>query len=130
MGKEQKVVIITGASQGIVAALVKGYRDRNYRVVANSRSIKPSSDPDVLAVAGDITDPATAQQIVKQALERFGRTDTLVNNAGIFIAKPFTEYTEEDYASIVAINLGSLFRLTKVAAAETRKRGCRHMQTL
>src|SRR4029079_11639459 len=127
MGKEQKVVIITGASQGIGADLVKGYRDRNYRVVANSRSIKPSSDPDVLAVAGDITDPATAQQIVKQALERFGRIDTLVNNAGIFIAKPFTEYTEEDYASIVAINLGSFFRLTKLVAAEMLKQGSGHI---
>ena len=91
MGKEQKVVIITGASQGIGADLVKGYRDRNYRVVANSRSIKPSSDPDVLAVAGDVSDPATAQKIVSQALERFGRINSLVNNAGIFIAKPFTE---------------------------------------
>ena len=66
MGKEQKVVIITGASQGIGADLVKGYRDRNYRVVANSRSIKPSSDPDILAVAGDIADPATAQKTFRR----------------------------------------------------------------
>src|SRR6188768_1479449 len=107
MGKEQKVVIITGASQGIGADLVKGYRDRNYRVVANSRSIKPSSDPDVLAIAGDIADPSTAQKIVSQAVERFGRVDSLVNNAGIFIAKPFTDYTAEDFASVIAINVGS-----------------------
>src|SRR6202008_2775822 len=100
MSSHQKVVVITGASQGIGADLVKAYRDRNYRVVANSRSIKPSSDPDVLAVAGDIPDPATAQKIVSQAVERFGRIDSLVNNAGIFIAKPFTDYSAEDYASI------------------------------
>src|SRR5262249_41855312 len=97
MGAEQKVAIITGASQGIGEALVKGYRDRNFRVVASSRSIKPSSDPDILAVAGDIADPKTAERIVSQALDRFGRADTLVNNAGIFVAKPFTDHTDEDY---------------------------------
>jgi NAD(P)-dependent dehydrogenase (short-subunit alcohol dehydrogenase family) len=127
MGKEQKVVIITGASQGIGADLVKGYRDRNYRVVANSRSIKPSSDPDVLAVAGDIADPATARKIVSQAVERFGRVDALVNNAGIFIAKPFTDYSEEDFASIIAVNLGSFFHLSKLAAAEMLKQGSGHI---
>jgi len=127
MGKEQKVAIITGASQGIGADLVKGYRDRNYRVVANSRSIKPSSDPDILAVAGDIADPATAQRIVSRALEQFGRIDTLVNNAGIFVAKPFTHYTEEDYASMLAVNLGSFFRLTKLVAAEMLKQGSGHI---
>jgi NAD(P)-dependent dehydrogenase (short-subunit alcohol dehydrogenase family) len=127
MGKEQKVVIITGASQGFGAGLVKAYRDRNYRVVANSRSIKPSSDPDILTVAGDVSDPATAKQIVSQALERFGRIDTLVNNAGIFVAKPFTEYTEEDYASVLAVNLGSFFRLTRLVAAEMLKQGSGHI---
>ena len=127
MGKEQKVVIITGASQGIGADLVKAYRDRNYRVVANSRSIKPSSDPDVLAVAGDIADPATAQKIVSQAVERFGRIDSLVNNAGIFIAKPFTDYSVEDYASIIAVNLGSFFHVSRLAAAEMLKQGSGHI---
>jgi len=127
MGAEQKVVVITGASQGIGADLVKAYRDRNYRVVANSRSIKPSSDPDILVVPGDITDPATAQRIVSQGLARFGRIDTLVNNAGIFIAKPFVDYSEQDYASIVAINLGSFFRLTQLVAAEMLKQGSGHI---
>jgi len=127
MGKEQKVVIITGASQGIGAELVKGYRDRNFRVVATSRSIKPSNDPEVLTVAGDITDPATAQKVVSQALERFGRIDSLVNNAGIFIAKPFTDYSVEDYASVIAINLGSFFHLSKLAAAEMLKQGSGHI---
>jgi NAD(P)-dependent dehydrogenase (short-subunit alcohol dehydrogenase family) len=127
MGKEQRVVVITGASQGFGAGLVKAYRDRNYRVVANSRSIKPSSDPDILTVAGDAADPATAQRIVSQALERFGRIDTLVNNAGVFVAKPFTDYTEDDYASVLAVNLGSFFRLTKLVAAEMLKQGSGHI---
>jgi NAD(P)-dependent dehydrogenase (short-subunit alcohol dehydrogenase family) len=127
MGAEQKVVIITGASQGIGADLVKGFRDRNYRVVANSRSIKPSSDPDMLAVAGDIADPKTAERIVTEALARFGRIDTLVNNAGIFVAKPFTDYTEEDYASMLSVNLGSFFQVTRRVAAEMLKQGFGHI---
>jgi NAD(P)-dependent dehydrogenase (short-subunit alcohol dehydrogenase family) len=127
MGTEQKVAIITGASQGIGADLVKGYRDRNYRVVANSRSIKPSSDPDILAVPGDISDPATAQWIVSETIKRFGRIDTLVNNAGIFIAKPFTDYTTEDYASVVALNLGGFFQIASRVAGEMLKQKSGHI---
>src|SRR5467141_5396603 len=127
MGTEQKVAVITGASQGFGAALVKAYRDRNYRVIANSRSIKPSKDPDVLTIAGDVADPKTADRIVEEGLARFGRIDTLINNAGIFIAKPFIDYTEEDYASILAINLGGFFRLTKRVAAEMLKQGSGHI---
>jgi len=127
MGTEQKVAIITGASQGIGSALVKAFRDRNYRVVANSRNIKPSSDPDILAVPGDIADPRTSQRIVSEALDRFGRIDTLVNNAGIFVARPFTDYTEEDYHLVLAINLGGFFHLTKRVAAEMLKQGSGHI---
>jgi NAD(P)-dependent dehydrogenase (short-subunit alcohol dehydrogenase family) len=127
MGTEQKVAIITGASQGIGEGLVKGYRDRNYRVVANSRGIKPSSDPDILAVAGDISDPATADRIVAQALDRFGRIDTLVNNAGIFIAKPFTDYTDQDYASMLATNLNGFFYVARRVAKEMVKQGSGHI---
>jgi len=127
MGTEQKVVVITGASQGFGSGLVKAYRDRNYRVVANSRSIKSSSDPDVLTVAGDVADPRTSERIVQEALARFGRIDTLINNAGIFIAKPFVDYTEEDFASIVAINVGGFFHLTKRVAAEMLKQGSGHI---
>ncbi len=127
MGAEQKVVVITGASQGIGAELVKGYRDRNYRVVANSRAIKPSSDPDILTVPGDIADPKTAQHVVSQALEHFGRIDSLVNNAGIFVAKPFVDYTDDDFASVLALNLGSFFRLTQLVAAEMLKQGSGHI---
>jgi NAD(P)-dependent dehydrogenase (short-subunit alcohol dehydrogenase family) len=127
MGTEQKVAIITGASQGIGSALVRAFRDRNYRVVANSRNIKPSSDPDILAVPGDIADPKTSQRIVSEALDRFGRIDTLVNNAGIFVARPFTDYTEEDYHLVLAINLGGFFHLTKRVAAEMLKQGSGHI---
>ena len=127
MSTEQKVAIITGASQGIGEALVKGYRDRNFRVVATSRSIKPSSDPDILAVAGDIADPKTAERVVFKALERFGRIDTLVNNAGIFIAKPFTDYTDEDYANVLSINLNGFFHITQRAAKEMLKQGSGHI---
>jgi NAD(P)-dependent dehydrogenase (short-subunit alcohol dehydrogenase family) len=127
MGAEQKVVVITGASQGIGAELVKGYRDRNYRVVANSRSVKPSSDPDILTVPGDIADPKTAQHVVSQALEHFGRIDSLVNNAGIFVAKPFVDYTDDDFASVLTLNLGSFFRLTQLVAAEMLKQGSGHI---
>ena len=127
MGAEQKVAIITGASQGIGEGLVKAYRDRNYRVVANSRSIKPSSDPNVVTVAGDIADPKTAERVVSAALERFGRIDTLVNNAGIFVAKPFTDNTDEDFASVLAVNVGSFFQVTRRAAAEMLKQGSGHI---
>ena len=130
MGVEQKVAIITGASQGIGEALVKGYRDRNFRVVATSRSIKPSSDPDILAVAGDIADPKTAQRVVSQAVERFGRIDTLVNNAGIFMAKPFTDYTAEDYAGILSTNLNGFFHITQRAARQMLKQGSGHIMQI
>ena len=127
MNSSRKVVIITGASQGIGAGLVKAFRDRDYRVVANSRSIKPSSDPDVLAIAGDIGERAVAERVVKEAFARFGRIDTLVNNAGIFVAKPFTAYTVEDYANILAVNVSGFFHITQFAIAEMEKQGSGHV---
>ncbi|MGO4701260.1 SDR family NAD(P)-dependent oxidoreductase [Dyella sp. 2RAB6] len=130
MNSQQKVAIVTGASQGIGASLVKAFRDRNYRVIANSRSIQPSSDPDVLAVAGDIADRAVAERIVAQALARFGRIDTLVNNAGIFTAKPFTAFTAEDYAANIAVNLTGFFHITQLAIAEMEKQGSGHVVSI
>lgn len=127
MAAGHKVAIITGASQGIGEALVRAYRDRNFRVIANSRSIKPSSDPDILAVAGDIADPRTAERIVSQALDRFGHVDTLINNVGIFIGKPFSEYTAEDHANMLAINLDGFFHITHRAVAEMLKRQSGHI---
>jgi len=91
MSSQQKVAIVTGASQGIGAGVVKGLREQGYRVVATSRSIKPSDDPDLLTVAGDIGTADTARRVVEAAVKRFGRVDFLLNNAGIFIAKPFTQ---------------------------------------
>jgi NAD(P)-dependent dehydrogenase (short-subunit alcohol dehydrogenase family) len=127
MSNARKVVIVTGASQGIGAGLVQAFRDRDYRVVANSRSIKPSSDPDVLTVAGDISDRAVAERVIKEALAKFGRVDTLVNNAGIFIAKPFTQYTTEDYANVMAVNVAGFFHITQAAVAEMEKQGSGHV---
>ena len=130
MSNQQKVVVITGASQGIGASLVKAYRDRDYRVVATSRSIKQGGDPDIAAVAGDIGDPATAERVVATAISRFGRIDTLVNNAGIFMAKPFTEYTAEDFAAKVSTNLAGFFHITQRIAAEMLKQGSGHIVSI
>jgi NAD(P)-dependent dehydrogenase (short-subunit alcohol dehydrogenase family) len=127
MNSQQKVAVITGASQGIGAGLVKAFVDRNYRVIANSRSIKPSSDPDVIAVAGDIADRNVAARIIAEAMSRFGRIDTLVNNAGIFIAKPFTAYTVEDYSSVLSVNVDGFFHITQLAIAEMEKQGSGHV---
>jgi NAD(P)-dependent dehydrogenase (short-subunit alcohol dehydrogenase family) len=127
MSTEQKVVVITGASQGIGAALVKAYRDRNHRVVAISRSIKPSDDDAILAVSGDIADRKTAERAIIEGVTRFGRIDTLINNAGIFIAKPFTQYTEADYEAYLGTNVTGFFHMTQLAIAEMEKQGSGHI---
>jgi NAD(P)-dependent dehydrogenase (short-subunit alcohol dehydrogenase family) len=119
MTNEQKVAVITGASQGIGAGLLKGYREIGYGVVANSRSINKrdfADDPAILIVDGDIAGPDTAERIVSAAIERFGRIDTLVNNAGIFIAKPFIDYSEADFAATIATNLAGFFRISQKVA--------------
>ncbi len=127
MGIEQKVAVITGASQGIGAALVKAYRDRNYRVVAVSRSIQPSDDDGVVTVSGDIADRKTAERAIIEGVTRFGRIDTLINNAGIFIAKPFTQYTEADYAAYLGTNITGFFHITQLAISEMEKQGSGHI---
>jgi NAD(P)-dependent dehydrogenase (short-subunit alcohol dehydrogenase family) len=121
-GNGQRVAIITGGSQGIGAGLVAGYRGRGWSVVASARMIKPSEDPAVLTVAGDIAEPVTADRIIGAALERFGRIDTLVNNAGVYISKPFTDYTAADYATVTGVNLTGFFWLTQRAIAEMATR--------
>ncbi|WP_329250634.1 SDR family NAD(P)-dependent oxidoreductase [Streptomyces canus] len=125
--QNQKVAIVTGASQGIGAALVEGYRKLGYAVVATSRTIAPADDADVLTVQGDIADPATAGRVVEAAVERFGRIDTVVNNAGVFVAKPFTEYTAEDYATVTGINLAGVFHLTQQAVPHLLAQGGGHI---
>ena len=127
MRTDRKVAVITGASRGIGAALVQAYRDRNYHVVATARSLEPSSDDEVLTVRGDIADRKTAERAISQGVARFGRIDTLVNNAGIFIAKPFTQYTEADCAAMLGVNLAGFFYITQLAIAEMEKRGSGHI---
>ena len=127
MSTSHKVVVVTGASQGIGAGLVKGFRERGYKVVATSRSIQPSTDPDILTVAGDIADPETAERVIREAVARFGRIDTLVNNAGIFVAKPFTAYSKEDYAQVVATNMSGFFHISQRAIAEMEKHSSGHI---
>jgi NAD(P)-dependent dehydrogenase (short-subunit alcohol dehydrogenase family) len=117
-GTERRVAIITGGSQGIGAGLVSAYRQQGWAVVANARAIEPSQEPDLLTIEGDISDPATAGRIIGRALDRFGRLDTLVNNAGVFLSKPFTDYTADDYALVVGVNLTGFFWLTQRAIAE------------
>jgi NAD(P)-dependent dehydrogenase (short-subunit alcohol dehydrogenase family) len=108
----EKVAIITGASQGIGAGLAKAYRELGYAVVAAALSIEPSEDSGIATVEGDIADPDTARRVVDAAIERFGRIDTLINNAGIYIGKPFTEYTLEDFNALIAVNLAGFFHMT------------------
>ena len=123
----QKVVIVTGGSQGIGAGVVDAYRRRRWAVVASSLTIKPSKDPDVLTITGDISEQATADQIISQAVDRFGRVDTLVNNAGVFVSKPFTDYTAEDYALVTGVNLAGFFWLTQRVIGQMLKRGGGHV---
>jgi NAD(P)-dependent dehydrogenase (short-subunit alcohol dehydrogenase family) len=110
---DRKVVIVTGASKGIGAGVAEGFLGAGYAVVGASRSIGPSERSDFLKVRGDIAEVETAQKIVEQAVDRFGRVDTLINNAGIFISKPFTDYTLEDYQAITAVNLTGFFHVTQ-----------------
>jgi len=126
----QKVVIVTGGSQGIGAGVVEGYRQRGWAVVANSRDIKPSKDPNVLTVEGDVSRQDAADQIIGQALDRFGRVDTLVNNAGVFIAKPFTDYTAADYALVTGVNLAGFFWLTQRAIGQMLRQRSGHVVTI
>ena len=124
---DNKVVIITGASQGIGAGLVRGFRDRDYSVVATSRSIKPSSDPGIVTIAADISSPEAGEQVVAAAVKQFGRVDSLVNNAGIFISKPFEDYTEADFANVIGTNLGGFFRVTQAALAQMVRQRSGHV---
>jgi NAD(P)-dependent dehydrogenase (short-subunit alcohol dehydrogenase family) len=118
----RKVAVITGGSRGIGAGLVAGYRGEGWGVVASARAIEPSEDADLVTVAADITQRATAERIVDAALRRFGRIDTLVNNAGVLISKPFTDYTAADYATVVGVNLTGFFWLTQRAVDEMASR--------
>jgi len=123
----QKVAIITGASQGIGAGLVDGFCRSGYAVVGTARSIRRSDEPGYLTVEGDIARAETADHVVEQALDRFGRIDTLINNAGIFIGKPFTDYTLDDYAAVTAVNLAGFFHITQRAIRQMVEQGGGHV---
>jgi NAD(P)-dependent dehydrogenase (short-subunit alcohol dehydrogenase family) len=130
MTSEQKVAIVTGASQGIGASVMRGLRQIGYGVVANSRSILQrgaTEDPDIVAVEGDISTPETADRIVSAAMNRFGRIDTLVNNAGIFMAKPFIEFSAPDFTQIIAVNLAGFFHITQRVASQMLLAGSGHI---
>ena len=123
----QKVAIVTGASRGIGAGLTKAFVLAGYAVVATSRSIGASTEPHVLAVPGDIAEAETAQHVAEQALNRFGRIDTLINNAGLFIGKPFSDYTADDYAAVTGVNLAGFFHITQRAARQMVDQGGGHI---
>ncbi|MEV5149481.1 SDR family oxidoreductase [Streptomyces sp. NPDC052727] len=124
---DQRVAVVTGASQGIGAGLVDAYRNLGHAVVATSRGIAPAQDPDLLTVQGDIADPTTAERVIAAALERFGRVDTLVNNAGVFLSKPFHEYTRADYERVTGINVSGFFRISQLAVEQMLRQGGGHI---
>ncbi|MDY0884826.1 SDR family NAD(P)-dependent oxidoreductase [Dongia soli] len=124
---EKKVAIVTGASQGIGAGLVEGLLEHGYKVVANSRSIRPSNRTDVINVAGDIANRQVAESVIETALRQFGRIDTLVNNAGIFVSKPFTDYTDADFRNVMSVNVEGFFHISQLAAAQMLKQGSGHI---
>lgn len=126
----QPVAVVTGASQGIGEGLVRAFRSRGYRIIATSRSIKPGSDPDVVTVTGDVAEPDTAARVFDVALNRFGRVDTLVNNAGLFIAKPFGAYSQADFDRMVATNVTGFFHMTQRAIDIMQRQGRGHVVSI
>jgi NAD(P)-dependent dehydrogenase (short-subunit alcohol dehydrogenase family) len=127
MAAERKVVVVTGASQGLGEAFVKAYRERGWRAVGNSRSIAPSSDPDYVTVAGDVGEPEVARKVVWTALERFGRVDTLINNAGIWRPGPIEGISEDLYRRVMSTNLDSMFFATQAAVPAMKRQGGGHI---
>ena len=127
MNPAEKVAIVTGASRGIGAGIVQQFLARGYRVVACSRKIKSTDQPNLVEIAGDISQPETASLVIQTAKERFGRVDTLINNAGAFLPKPFTEYTESEFATLLQVNLGGFFHISQKAIAEMLRQEIGHI---
>jgi NAD(P)-dependent dehydrogenase (short-subunit alcohol dehydrogenase family) len=122
----KKTVIVTGASQGIGAAVVQAFLDRGYNVVATSRSVSKAGfaqSPNLALVDGDIGQAATAEEVAQSAINKFGSIDAVVNNAGIFVAKPFTDYTAEDFRKLVATNLEGFIFITQLAVKQMLSQG-------
>jgi len=122
-----KVAIVTGASQGLGEGIARGYRARGWRVVGVSRSITPADEGDWLMIPGSVAEPDTARQIVATALDRFGRVDTLVNNAGVFIGERLTDYTADQYRQITQTNLDGFFHMTQAALPSMVEQGSGHV---
>ncbi|MBY0527484.1 MAG: SDR family oxidoreductase [Gemmataceae bacterium] len=122
MSIERKVALVTGASQGIGAGIVKAFVERGYNVVANSRKVTQSTEvaasDHVALVDGDIGESTTAAKVVETALSRFRSIDVLVNNAGIFFTKPFTDYTADDFQALVSTNLEGFLYVTQLAVKQ------------
>jgi len=127
MNPAEKVAIVTGASQGIGEGIVRQFLARGYRVVACSRNIATTGQSNLAEVAGDISQPETASLVIQTAKERFGRVDTLINNAGAFLPRSFTEYTESEFAMLLQVNLGGFFHVSQRAIAEMLHRGSGHI---
>ena len=125
MTNNPKTAIVTGASQGIGAGLVRAFLEHGYRVVGNSRNITKAhslpKSPDLVLVDGDIGQPTTAAKIVDSAMAHFGTIDVLVNNAGIFIVKPFTDYTVDDFQALVSTNLAGFLYVSQLAVKQMLK---------
>jgi NAD(P)-dependent dehydrogenase (short-subunit alcohol dehydrogenase family) len=126
-GAPPRVAIVTGASRGIGAGLVTAYRELGYAVVATSREIARSDDPLIATTQGDIASPITAKRVIHEALERFGRIDTLVNNAGVFVGKRFTTYTDADYELVTRVNLAGFFHITRRVMAHMEEQRAGHV---
>jgi NAD(P)-dependent dehydrogenase (short-subunit alcohol dehydrogenase family) len=127
MADDRKVVVVTGASRGLGEAFVKTYRERGWCAVGNARTIAPSDDPDYITVTGDVGDPAIARKVVNTAIERFGRVDTLINNAGIWRPGRIEDISEALYREVQRTNLDSVFFATQAAVRAMKKQGGGHI---
>ncbi len=127
MSTDRKVVVVTGASHGLGEAFVKTYRERGWRAVGNARTIKPSDDPDYITVAGDVGDPVIARRVVETAIERFGRVDTLINNAGIWRPGRIEDIPESLFREVMRTNLDSVFFATQAAVPAMKRQGGGHI---
>lgn len=127
MSSVDKVAIVTGASQGIGAGIVKQFLARGYRVVACSRKVATTGQPNLVEVSGDISQPEIAARVIETAKDRFGHVDTLINNAGAFLPKPFTDYTESEFTTLLQVNLGGFFHVSQKAIAEMLHRASGHI---
>jgi len=130
MTVEPKAAIVTGGSQGIGEALVKTLLKEGYRVATCARNIAMQDRPDFIAIAGDIAEPDFAAKLVHTAIARFGRVDTLVNNAGTFVPRPFAEYSHSEFLAVLSVNLGGFFHASQHVVRQMLRQGSGHIVTI